>query len=57
MPGDTVLVYQGEESFAYVIDGFQTVAATSVEVTYPQRYPAPFACTQRDRNQVSTLNG
>jgi sortase A len=53
MPGDTVLVYRGEESFAYVIDGFQTVDATSVEVTYSTEIPqlTLLTCTQWDRNQ------
>jgi sortase A len=53
MPGDTVLVYQGEESFAYVIDDFQTVDATSVEVTYSTEIPqlTLLTCTQWDRNQ------
>jgi sortase A len=53
MPGDTVLVYRGEESFAYVVDGFQTVDATSVEVTYSTEIPqlTLLTCTQWDRNQ------
>jgi sortase A len=53
VPGDTVLVYRGEESFAYVIDDFQTVDATSVEVTYSTEIPelTLLTCTQWDRNQ------
>ncbi len=34
-PGDSVLVYAGEQAFEYIIDGNQTVDRTAVDVTYP----------------------
>lgn len=33
--GDLIIVYRGEQRFQYVVDEVQTVARTSVEVTYP----------------------
>jgi sortase A len=52
-PGDTVLIYQGEEKFEYVIDNFQTVDETAAEVTYSAGVPqlTLLTCTQWDRNQ------
>jgi LPXTG-site transpeptidase (sortase) family protein len=34
-PGDAIIVYQGEQAFQYVVDGYQLVERTSVDVTYP----------------------
>lgn len=34
-PGDEVIVYEGEQAFQYIVDGYQTVDRTAVEVTYP----------------------
>jgi len=34
-PGDVIFVYSGQQKFEYVVDGYQTVERTSVEVTYP----------------------
>ncbi|MBI1879489.1 MAG: sortase [Chloroflexi bacterium] len=33
--GDTVTVYEGDQKFDYVVDGYQTVDRTAIEVTYP----------------------
>lgn len=33
--GDTIEVYEGEQKFNYVVDGYQTVDRTAIEVTYP----------------------
>ncbi len=33
--GDEMLVYQGDQAFQYIVDGYQTVDRTAVEVTYP----------------------
>jgi LPXTG-site transpeptidase (sortase) family protein len=33
--GDVIYVYSGEQKFEYIVDGYQTVDRTSVEVTYP----------------------
>ncbi|MFN8454090.1 MAG: sortase [Anaerolineae bacterium] len=33
--GDEVLVYAGDQAFQYIIDGYQTVDRTAVDVTYP----------------------
>jgi sortase A len=51
--GDIVIVYQGEQSFQYVIDGFQTVGEKSVEVTFSTGLPqlTLLTCTQWDRSQ------
>lgn len=53
IPGDTVLIYQGEEKFEYVINDFQTVDETAAEVTYSTGIPqlTLLTCTQWDRNQ------
>lgn len=34
-PGDLLLVYRGDEKFQYVVDGYQMVERTAVEVTHP----------------------
>ena len=34
-PGDAIIVYQGEQAFQYIVDGYQLVDRTSVDVTYP----------------------
>lgn len=34
-PGDQVFVYAGTQAFEYIIDGYQTVDRTAVDVTYP----------------------
>lgn len=36
-PGDQVFVYYGDQTFEYVVDGFQTVDRTAVDVTYPSQ--------------------
>lgn len=33
--GDQVFVYSGDQAFQYIIDGYQTVDRTAVDVTYP----------------------
>jgi LPXTG-site transpeptidase (sortase) family protein len=33
--GDEVIVYEGDQAFQYVVDGYQTVERTAVDVTYP----------------------
>jgi LPXTG-site transpeptidase (sortase) family protein len=33
--GDEVIVYEGETPFKYIVDSFQTVDRTAVDVTYP----------------------
>lgn len=33
--GDEVLVYEGDKAFQYIVDGYQTVERTAVDVTYP----------------------
>jgi LPXTG-site transpeptidase (sortase) family protein len=33
--GDLVIVYEGDQKFQYVVDGYQTVERTAVEVTHP----------------------
>jgi LPXTG-site transpeptidase (sortase) family protein len=33
-PGDVIYVYQGEKEFQYVVDDFQTVDRTAIEVTH-----------------------
>jgi LPXTG-site transpeptidase (sortase) family protein len=35
--GDDVIVYYGDQSFTYVVDEYQTVERTAVEVTYPSQ--------------------
>jgi sortase A len=51
--GDTVLIYQDEEKFEYVIDNFQTIDETAAEVTYSRGIPqlTLLTCMQWDRNQ------
>lgn len=34
-PGDVIYVYKGEQMFQYVVDSYQIVDRTSIEVTYP----------------------
>ncbi len=34
-PGDIVTVYQGEQKFDYVVDGYDIVERTAIDVTYP----------------------
>ena len=34
-PGDTVVVFEGEQKFEYMIDSHQTVDRTAVDVTFP----------------------
>jgi LPXTG-site transpeptidase (sortase) family protein len=34
-PGDEIYVYSGADIFEYVVDGYQTVERTAVDVTYP----------------------
>jgi LPXTG-site transpeptidase (sortase) family protein len=33
--GDQVFVYEGEQAFQYIVDGYQTVDRTAIDVTYP----------------------
>jgi LPXTG-site transpeptidase (sortase) family protein len=33
--GDLIVVYDGDQSFQYVVDGYQTVERTDVQVTHP----------------------
>jgi LPXTG-site transpeptidase (sortase) family protein len=33
--GDLIVVYEGDQKFQYVIDGYQTVERTDVQVTHP----------------------
>lgn len=33
--GDQVIVYEGDQAFQYLVDGYQTVERTAVDVTYP----------------------
>ena len=33
--GDLLVLYQGDQKFNYIVDGYQIVERTSVEVTYP----------------------
>jgi LPXTG-site transpeptidase (sortase) family protein len=35
--GDELIVYQGDQLFRYVVDGYQVVERTNVEVTYPSQ--------------------
>lgn len=35
--GDEVVVYYGDQLFKYLVDGYQTVERTAVEVTYPSQ--------------------
>jgi LPXTG-site transpeptidase (sortase) family protein len=53
VPGDVVTVYRGEERFDYVVDGFQTVDAKAVDVTYSTGTAqlTLLTCSQWDRNQ------
>jgi sortase A len=34
-PGDTLIVFQGDQQYIYVVDGYQTVNKDTVRVTYP----------------------
>lgn len=34
-PGDILTVYQGEQKFNYVVDGYDIVERTAIDVTYP----------------------
>ncbi|MBN1218969.1 MAG: sortase [Anaerolineae bacterium] len=34
-PGDRLIVYQGDHPFEYVVDNYQIVERTAIEVTYP----------------------
>lgn len=34
-PGDVLTVYQGDQKFNYVVDGYQIVGRTAIEVTHP----------------------
>ena len=34
-PGDTITVYQGDKKFNYVVDDYEIVDRTAIEVTYP----------------------
>lgn len=36
-PGDLLVVYHGEQKFNYVIDGYDVVDRTAIEVTYPSK--------------------
>jgi sortase A len=53
VPGDMVTIYQGEISFQYVIDGFQTVDEKAVEVTFSTGIPqlTLLTCIQWNRSQ------
>ena len=53
VPGDRVIVYRGEEMFEYVVDGFQTVDSTAVEVTHSTDVPqlTLLTCSQWDRSR------
>ena len=33
--GDLIVVYEGDQKFQYVVDGYQTVERTDVQVTHP----------------------
>jgi LPXTG-site transpeptidase (sortase) family protein len=35
--GDEVVVYYGDQLFKYLVDGYQTVERTAVDVTYPSQ--------------------
>ncbi len=35
VPGDVILVYEGEKLFQYIVDGYQIVGRDTVQVTYP----------------------
>jgi sortase A len=53
VPGDKLIVYRGEEMFEYVVDGFQTVDSTAVEVTHSTDVPqlTLLTCSQWDRSR------
>lgn len=34
-PGDEMIVYQGNKTFTYIVDGYDIVDRTAIEVTYP----------------------
>jgi LPXTG-site transpeptidase (sortase) family protein len=53
VPGDLLIVYEGEAKYEYVIDGLQTVDRTAVDVTFPTDTPqlTLITCTQWDRNE------
>lgn len=55
--GDIVSVYRGEEKFDYVIDSFQTVDQTAVNVTFSTGVSelTLLTCTQWDRTQGEYL--
>jgi sortase A len=53
VPGDKVIVYRGDEIFEYVVDGFQTVDSTAIEVTHSTDVPqlTLLTCSQWDRSR------
>jgi LPXTG-site transpeptidase (sortase) family protein len=53
LPGDRVIVYRGEEMFEYIVDDFQTVESTAVEVTHSTDTSqlTLLTCSQWDRSR------
>lgn len=53
VPGDLLIVYEGEDKYEYVVDGLQTVDRTAVDVAFPTDTPqlTLITCTRWDRNE------
>ncbi len=53
VPGDVLIVYEGETKYEYVVDGLQTVDRTAVDVAFPTDTPqlTLITCTRWDRNE------
>ena len=53
VPGDLLIVYEGEVKYEYVVDGLQTVDRAAVDVTFPTSTPqlTLITCTRWDQNE------